>query len=502
MTQTFLLQALIDDGSTARVLKQGTDAKTEVGVLQEVLHALGFGAELAWDKRGPDGEYGDATTAAVKAFADANRIRSDGDKVSADMARRLLKRHAFLDELHHMQDAVRSPATLKRLFFKSPDRVAIVVLQTILHELGYDAEMNWEKWGADGEYGKGTRKAVLAFCAKHGIDGDGDTVSLEMAEKSLAEFLPLYGPDWYKETPKKLVQSLTVSETSKNVTVSDGIHTKAFRKFRRGVYTMGDCKTASFIDANRADLKRQGMTDSALNVMLGVSENEGNLDAINTWDNSFMTFGMFQWTIGAGSGKGELAAMFRRISDGDAALWEEYFGCHGLGIWSGTDETYGHLTLHGQTINSPAEKEQFRDAKWCFRFWKAGQDPRVQAISLAHAFGRIATFARSSSYQVNGHDVADVVTSEYGMALVLDNHVNRPGYIKSCLTKAMDRAGLGGTKPKDWDTADEGRLIDQYLKIRETHGSSPMTHAAGRAKVTKKYVTRGVISAERGSFQG
>jgi len=501
MAEIALLQTLIDDRSVARTLTQGTDAKAEVKVLQEVLYALGFGKALSWDRFGPDGDYGNATIKAVKAFAEANDIASDGTKVSADLARLLLKRHAFLDEMHHMQDAVRSPAVLKRLFFKSPDRVAIVVLQTVIFELGYGAEMNWEKWGADGEYGKGTRDAVLAFAARCGIETDGNSVTRDMARASLAEFLRFYGPDWYKETPKKLVQSLTISETSKNVTVSDGVHTKQFRKFRRGVYTTGNCKTATFIDANRPDLKDQGMTDSALNVMLGVSENEGNLDAINTWDNAFMTFGMFQWTIGSGSAKGELPAMFKKIKDADAGLWQEYYGQHGLDIWSGTGAVTGSLTLHGQIINSPAEKEQFRDPRWCFWFWKAGQDPRVQAISLRHAFDRIATFARSPGYQVNGHDVADVVTSEYGMALVLDNHVNRPGYIKACLSQAMNQAGLGGSNPGGWSTADERRLIERYLKIRETYGKSPMTNAAERAKVTLKYLNKGIISAERGSFK-
>ena len=84
------------------------------------------------------------------------------------------------------------------------------------------------------------------------------------------------------------------------------------------------------------------------------------------------------------------------------------------------------------------------------------------------------------------------------MGLLLDNHVNRPGYIKSCLEKAMDQTGL--TSPQNWGTAAERRLIKAYLMIRETHGRYPMTHAAKRAAVTKKYLANGIISDERGSF--
>jgi hypothetical protein len=112
---------------------------------------------------------------------------------------------------------------------------------------------------------------------------------------------------------------------------------------------------------------------------------------------------------------------------------------------------------------------------------------------------RINLFYRSNSYRVRGNFIADLVTSEYGVGLVLDNHVNRPGYIKPCLEKAMDQTALAN--PQNWDTADERQLIDAYLKIRETHGRYPMTDAAKRAAATRKYLDDGIISDERGSFQ-
>ena len=75
----------------------------------------------------------------------------------------------------------------------------------------------------------------------------------------------------------------------------------------------------------------------AMNVMVAVSKNEGNLDAINTWDNAFMTFGMFQWTIGASSDKGELAALVKKIKDVNLEKFTELFGNHGLDVTSDTN---------------------------------------------------------------------------------------------------------------------------------------------------------------------
>jgi peptidoglycan hydrolase-like protein with peptidoglycan-binding domain len=501
MAATDLIQTLIDNGAAGRTLKKGSDAKPQIKVLQEMLCDLGVGRALDWDKFGPDGDYGKSTAKAVAAFAKANGVISDGSSVSPNLARLLMQRHAFLGEIQHMQDAVNNNALLKLLTFKSSAKVAITVLQSILHELGYDEEMSWEKFGTDGEYGNGTAKAVKAFAEKNGIKSDGRSVTKEMAEASLKSFVGFYGPHWYRESPKLVRESLKITETNRNITVSDATTSKTFRKYSKGYYTVGNVKTAVFIDANRADLKKQGMSDSTLNVMLGVSENEGNLDAINTWDNAIMTFGMFQWTIGVGSAKGELPALFKKIRDQAPDIWQTYYGQYGLDIWPKTSDEYGYLILNGQIMNSGAEKRQFRAPKWGFHFWKAGQDPVGQAISLQHAFSRIGTFARSSRHQVNGRDVADIVTSEYGMALVLDNHVNRPAYIKGCLTRAMKTAGLKGSDPSGWGTAEERKLLQNYLVIRQTFGDTPMTDAKNRGQVTKKYLTRGIISDERGSFR-
>ena len=84
------------------------------------------------------------------------------------------------------------------------------------------------------------------------------------------------------------------------------------------------------------------------------------------------------------------------------------------------------------------------------------------------------------------------------MGLILDNHVNRPGYVKPCLIDAMAQTGL--SDPEAWGTQEELTLIDAYLEIRKTYGKYPMTDAAKRAAVTRKYLDQGTISCERRSF--
>lgn len=377
----------------------------------------------------------------------------------------------------------------------------IQALQRLLYKLGFGTELNWEKYGADGGYGSSTANAVKAFAYKIGLKVDGETVTQKIAEKLIASYDSL----GLKDEPaadEPAAGNLSIREADERgkirVYVSDGVDEVRFTKFRKGVYYVGKQKAIDAIDANKASLQGVGLTDSAINVMIAVSENEGNLDAINTWDNSFMTFGMFQWTIGAGNDPGELASLLAKIKNADPAVFQKYYSQYGLDIQL-VNNISGYMILEGQKLASPADKERLRNIEWSFYFWKSGQDPQVQVIQIQHALSRLSVFYRSDSYKPNGFYINQLITSEYGVGLLLDNHVNRPGYVKACLAQAMEQTQL--LDPANWGTQEEKRLIEAYLKVRATYGKYPMTDADRRAAVTKKYLDRGTISAERGSFK-
>jgi len=282
--------------------------------------------------------------------------------------------------------------------------------------------------------------------------------------------------------------------------VSDGVHKKLFSKFRLGLFTQGSRRPATFVESYADQLRALKVTESEIKVMIAVAENEGNLDAINTWDNAFLSFGLFQWTVGTGSRPGELPALLARIKDENRDLFDKYCVQHGLDVVDVTPgPVYGYFSFRGSRIKSPEAKAQLREPAWAFNFWLAGQDPAVQAMEIKHALGRLDQFYDTDSFRVdNKYRVSDLVTSEYGVGLVLDNHVNRPGYVKSCLSKALAQTGLGN--PVRWRTVDEQKFVDAYLSIRAIYGRSPMTDADKRARVTRKYLTNGTISDRRGSF--
>lgn len=477
-------------------------SKTEVKALQNVLYELGYGEALNWAKYGADGDYAGSTTAAMEAFLKNNDFEGDGKSVSADAAQKMSKLYNVVDDLRALQSAIDEDEVEDKFFRGSRQKADIVALQTLLNDLGYGEQLKWARYGADGDYAGGTTAAVAAYAKDQELEleSDGEKLTKAMAEKIVAHYSGGLGKDWTTVEATaggSGIESVTSSIKGKYNVVTDGDVTGRFRRFRKGNYTYGTEKMVDFINNNKELLRQYSITDSSINVMTSVSENEGNLDAVNTWDNSFMTFGMFQWTIGARHDKGELPSLLKKIKEAEPDTFRAYFQKYGLDVdMAATGNVYGYMTLDGKTMNRAQEKAQFRSPEWSFVFWNSGHNDIVKAIEVEHAVSRLKTFYWK--WKINGFSLSDIITSEYGVALILDNHVNRPGYVKPCVRNAMRETGL--TDPTNWTTDDEMKVINAYIKIRATYGGSPMTHANGRAAVTKKYLNNGTISAERKSF--
>ena len=196
MKERDTLNKLIDDGAVARNLYKDSSAQHAIAALQTLLHWLGFDRELKWKKYGADGDYGKATTAAVAGFARRNGSTASGVRISGALAEKILARYDTLEELKQLAEDVEKNK-IERYYRKSgADRVRIAALQTLLNELGFDNELNWNKFGADGHYGRSTIAAVAAFENQEGVGGDGTVLTLTLAERIVAKLSPFYGDSW------------------------------------------------------------------------------------------------------------------------------------------------------------------------------------------------------------------------------------------------------------------------------------------------------------------
>ncbi len=235
--------------------------------------------------------------------------------------------------------------------------------------------------------------------------------------------------------------------------------------------------------------------------MLATSENEGNLDAVNTWDNQFISFGMFQWTAGGKEAPGELAALLNRIKQQYPDDFAHYWGRYGIDVVDVGPKT-GWISLNGRILRGEAQKSVLREHIWAYRFAQAGADEQIKAVEIAHAIGRLNQFYFTKTSKLQGFRLSELITSEYGVALLLDNHVNRPAYVHGCIASAIENCGMQPEKLSQTNDNDDGRqVIKAYLDARKTYGKIPMTDAEQRGEVTRRYLRDGIISDERGSFE-
>lgn len=289
----------------------------------------------------------------------------------------------------------------------------------------------------------------------------------------------------------------------KAILISDGEKEGEFRFYKRGSwegwYTGGQRPIGDFIRAEGDLLGELDMTKSSQNLLQAVSENEGKLEAINAYDGAFLSFGIFQWTLGTRDNVGELPALMKKIKNTYPDTFQQYFGRYGVDVAEETNSMTGYLTLNGELINTQALKDQFRSREWVYRFWRAGGDRKVQAIEVEHALSRLKSFYWR--YKVNGFSLNQIITSEYGVALLLDNHVNLPGLVRRALQAAMEETGL--TDPTNWGSDEERKVLEAYVQHRATKvdGVGPMYDAINRAKRTANYVGENIISDERGTFR-
>lgn len=274
------------------------------------------------------------------------------------------------------------------------------------------------------------------------------------------------------------------------------------KKFKLGIFNFGQTSIGQFVAAHRELFP--GVSPSRLRVMEAVSSNEGKLEAINTWDSAFLTFGCFQWTIGTADGDGELPPMIDRLKRNSPQVFQKYFGQFGLDVQLSPAKPNtlrrGFFTLNGTALRTPQQKEKLRSLDWAYRFWLSGQDDTVRLAEVEHAMDRVDLFFRCPECLINTRFVGDYVSSEYGIALLLDQHVNRPAHVPATLARAVSVlvGQLGSDAPQSWQDAQEQKLIALYLQKR---AQTSMTDSDGRAKKILDAVRAGLASDKRGSYE-
>jgi peptidoglycan hydrolase-like protein with peptidoglycan-binding domain len=195
MEEVTHLEAALAQGDISKSLFRGSASKSLITDLQRVLFELGFKNELKFDTFQADGDYGQATQNAVQAFATKNKDNSNGSKVTNQLAKLILQRHDFLPSMHILWSISQSDLRTKK-FISKGTKTSITAVQMLLNERGFGALLNFAKFGADGIYGGGTRKAAVAYAKANGIESDGDLLTRPMIDLMLRDINVFYGSSW------------------------------------------------------------------------------------------------------------------------------------------------------------------------------------------------------------------------------------------------------------------------------------------------------------------
>ncbi|WP_460219750.1 M15 family metallopeptidase [Psychroserpens sp. MEBiC05023] len=198
-----ILEAAVKKGNISQSLFKGS-TKTELIIdLQRTLFELGFRKELKWDNYQADGNYGKATAAAVASFAKKNKIHSDGTVVSTKLAKLILQRHDFLPDMYTLWTIYKSDLRTRK-YISRGTRMSIRAVQVLLYEIGYETQLKFHKFGADGLYGNNTKNAIIAYANDNGIDSDGDLLTRPFVNLMIKDINTFYGRYWSELAEKNL----------------------------------------------------------------------------------------------------------------------------------------------------------------------------------------------------------------------------------------------------------------------------------------------------------
>ncbi|MDX2254588.1 MAG: LysM domain-containing protein [Pseudanabaenaceae cyanobacterium bins.39] len=268
-----------------------------------------------------------------------------------------------------------------------------------------------------------------------------------------------------------------------------------------GLYRIGVFKVSDFINFGATLLQQISLSRSEASIIRVISANEGSLDAINTWDSQYLSFGIFQWTLGSAGQQGELPAFLANVKRRYPSEFQYYFGQFGIDVVS-WDGVTGWMSLNGNRLVSDADKNIMRQPLWALRFAIAGMDAVVQSVQILHAVSRLDRFYFTPMQALGGYALSQLLNSEYAVALILDHHVNRPSHVVGCVADAIAQARLTPAQIAQGSGDLELTILQSYLNLRDTYGgSSAMTKSRERANQAAQLVNAGVISSRRFSFQ-
>ncbi|HGM6861241.1 TPA: hypothetical protein ACKQDZ_002580 [Serratia rubidaea] len=239
-------------------------------------------------------------------------------------------------------------------------------------------------------------------------------------------------------------------------------------------------------------------------ILVAMSENEGKMDAIQSYDSEVITAGAMQKTVKNQrglEGRGELSAQFAKFRDMHPFLYQQYAVTCGWSVDGDGMSAVMYYCDSGLTnnekITSKKLKELLRQGcekssyghpiynKPLAALLKVIKIPEYLDIQVIDFVERLHK-AESEIVTSSGKRIRDFVKSKFGRAVVLDHSVNRPSNVGREFKEAIENfhghnpsVSLDPTTWGDSHANYEQLLLDEYKSTRK------MTNSVARFNALK-----------------
>ncbi len=194
--------------------------------------------------------------------------------------------------------------------------------------------------------------------------------------------------------------------------------------------------------------KNNLVTDEEVTIIKGMSKNEGNLDAVQSYDSELITAGAMQKTTKL-NGKGELTTQIIKFKELHENLYKDIFESHGWIIENDTllfqhSNFNNGVQLQGndlrRQLRSPCSSKSIGDVIECYPIASlscAVSNAKFIEMQLSDFVTRLR-FVKNLFIPNYNIKISDLFTLKLGLACCLDHHINRPAYVIHDLKSALD----------------------------------------------------------------
>lgn len=288
------------------------------------------------------------------------------------------------------------------------------------------AAQAWEDWiNAKVAFDRAQAQAQI-----DGSDDDAATSPMSDPGPCPADLVALVGdPPVFAEACAPQTYSIRFDDST--MTYADHVKVRpryAYYRFAEGVEDGGVAMRS--LSADRIDhlFRLAGVEPKVANVMKAVSALEGGFESVNTYDTGYVSVGFIQFAS-LKAGAGSLGEMMLRYRTADPSDFDRDFRQFGVDVTSS-----GQLAVldpaSGQEFQGPdANSKIIADKRLVAVFGHAGaKSDAFMAAQIGAAKAQFYPDADTVSVTLGGQKqvmkVADLITSEAGMATLMDRKVN------------------------------------------------------------------------------